>query len=729
MKLSELRKTIFEEYYKILSEGRVDDLRKAYVDKGKISAEDFNELVDVDPTPAKKYLQWIVKNWIVADTKDRGMFKQYIASYDNLVSKNKIKQKDVNGYKTFNDLKNDIDILNISGQTKSKSQLSKDAITILDNEDLLIKQPKNHVASRNLGLTDFAFRDCENGGKDSAWCTTYKTPEHWDNYYNTNNVTFYYVKVRSEKMLKQISEIPQLSKKWKAYVVLAFAIIPNPRRSAKNKTPYLIDAYDGKDKQVPKKILDELVNILGIKQYLVPDINQEERNESRMRGAYNQLEAAAKQVEKSGTKDLDPLVFNNLPQQLTIPSKLNKVKTITLSKTAVVFPETFEATNDFGLSDTEQVVLPTKMLKVGLWANFTKLPIDNLSTLKASSNTNLRIINCNNLKELPQLPKVADIVIMDCPSLRLAHPLESKEEVKLKRYMGTTLPAIKATEVELECPNLQIIDQPIVAKKLKLASCPKLEKITEQVKVQEITIERFAKLDNLNLTSIPANIALGGDLDALPNIDQILRNRTLGFDEYDVRVDTPTKLKKLPEGVKIPNGTVVQLDYNSQLRELPANLTLLSLRAEEGSKLQAIPDNLTVQSMNLKNNIRVIPSSVTFDVVKPANGDGPLVSTPLLMVYSTSKLEKIEQVKGNFRLHIIIDNGKGAPIISNLLQYNEKTQAAYAGLVNVLKKYEENEIGYGELLDSKEFIKAQTLIFELLKKQGVPVTEVELTAW
>ena len=50
MRLSEFRKIVSEEYHRILSEGRVDDLRKAYVDKGKIDLKDFTKLVEVDPT-------------------------------------------------------------------------------------------------------------------------------------------------------------------------------------------------------------------------------------------------------------------------------------------------------------------------------------------------------------------------------------------------------------------------------------------------------------------------------------------------------------------------------------------------------------------------------------------------------------------------------------------------------------------------------------------------------
>jgi len=112
--------------------------------------------------------------------------------------------------------------------------------------------PHTHEASRKLGLSQFAFRDCGDDGKDSSWCTTYKAPDHFNDYYYTNNVTFYYVKVKSQQMINQLQD--KFPKTWKNLVVVALAVLDNGK----------IDGYDGKDKQISKDNIKEYTSIIGI---------------------------------------------------------------------------------------------------------------------------------------------------------------------------------------------------------------------------------------------------------------------------------------------------------------------------------------------------------------------------------------------------------------------------------------------------------------------------------
>ena len=120
-----------------------------------------------------------------------------------MTGKGKAKTKDINQFKSFKYLKSEVDNINQSGDNLSVKDLEKDYDVVLDNEDVLIMSPHTHEASRKLGLTHFAFRDCDNG-KDSAWCTTYKAPDHFNDYYYSNNVTFYYIKVKSQRIIPVI---------------------------------------------------------------------------------------------------------------------------------------------------------------------------------------------------------------------------------------------------------------------------------------------------------------------------------------------------------------------------------------------------------------------------------------------------------------------------------------------------------------------------------------------
>jgi hypothetical protein len=111
--------------------------------------------------------------------------------------------------------------------------------------------PHTHEASRYLGLSKFAFRDCE-GGKDSAWCTTYKAPDHFNDYYYSSNVTFYYVRVKSPKIIEQLAEA--FPKRYKALEVVALAILEDGQ----------IDGYDGLDKQINAKDIKTFTDIIGV---------------------------------------------------------------------------------------------------------------------------------------------------------------------------------------------------------------------------------------------------------------------------------------------------------------------------------------------------------------------------------------------------------------------------------------------------------------------------------
>jgi hypothetical protein len=224
---------------------------KQYLTSGKISQEDFNDIVQADPTPQKKYAGWMAKIFI-QDRIDINNLSNKVAEFHTFLEKNKTKTRDINSFKSFQDLKFEIDNLNNSGEGLSQKDLESDYETIINNSDLLIISPHTHEASRKLGLTQFAFRDCDDGNKDSSWCTTYKAPDHFDKYYYRNNVTFYYVKVKNEDIIKKLQE--EFPKNWKSMIVVALMVLKNGK----------FDGYDGLDKKIPQDNITKYINILGI---------------------------------------------------------------------------------------------------------------------------------------------------------------------------------------------------------------------------------------------------------------------------------------------------------------------------------------------------------------------------------------------------------------------------------------------------------------------------------
>ena len=221
---------------------------KMYVEQGKLSPEDLNTLIELSPDP--KYLGWLAKIWI-AERPDIDDLRNNIEEYDVFAKRGKVLTKDINQFKTFKDLYNEVDQINKSGAGVSSKSLENEYDVIKDDNDLYIASPRTHEASRKLGLSKFSFRDCEGGGKDSAWCTTYKAPDHFNNYYYKNGVTFYYIRVLSEDIMNKLQEA--FPKKYKSLEVVALAVLPDGRT----------DAYDGLDKQIPKAEINKFLKIIG----------------------------------------------------------------------------------------------------------------------------------------------------------------------------------------------------------------------------------------------------------------------------------------------------------------------------------------------------------------------------------------------------------------------------------------------------------------------------------
>ena len=237
-------------YPSILQENR--KVAKELVVQGKLTPEEFEQLQTIDPSQTKKYMGWMAKQWIAKTVTDIDELRNKIEEYDAFVKNGKAKTKDVYQFASFADLKKEVDELNAMG-SESKSELRDDYEVVLDNDKLLIAVPHTHEASRYLGLSKFQYRDCEGGGKDSAWCTTYKAPDHFNDYYFKQQITFYYIRIKDEAMIE-----------------LAKAAFP-ARGASMVVTALLVDkngkvhsCYDGNDKQMSAAEITKFRKIIGI---------------------------------------------------------------------------------------------------------------------------------------------------------------------------------------------------------------------------------------------------------------------------------------------------------------------------------------------------------------------------------------------------------------------------------------------------------------------------------
>jgi hypothetical protein len=249
----------YNDFFKNENSVFVENKRQAelYVKQGKLSDDDFQKLLNIDPTKQKKYVGWMSKQWISKDGKlSIDDLRNTIEEYDVFLNKGKVKTKDINVFKTFEDLASEVKGLNDTGEGLSDADKENDYETIVDNNDILVICPHTHEASRKLGLTTFKYRDCGDGNKDSSWCTTYKTSDHWNNYYLKSNATFYYFLIKSDVlMIKLESAFPLTGKNMR---VVALAVLPDGK----------IDGYDGLDNRLDsgtsQSNVDKFKKIVGV---------------------------------------------------------------------------------------------------------------------------------------------------------------------------------------------------------------------------------------------------------------------------------------------------------------------------------------------------------------------------------------------------------------------------------------------------------------------------------
>ena len=239
---------------------------KLQVINGKLTSEKFKQLVDLDPSPTKKYVGWMAKQWIAKNVTDIDELRNKIEEYDAFFKSGKAKTKDVYQFTSFDDLKKEVGELNAIG-SESNSELTKDYDVVMgtDKKDkLYIAVPHTHEASRYLGISKFQYRACEGGTKDSAWCTTYKSPEHFIDYYFKQNYTIYYIKIIDELLIEKVKA--EFKKKFPkrdgdALVVTAALIIPDPLDP---DNPKIQSWYDGNDKTLSQLEITEFRKLIGI---------------------------------------------------------------------------------------------------------------------------------------------------------------------------------------------------------------------------------------------------------------------------------------------------------------------------------------------------------------------------------------------------------------------------------------------------------------------------------
>ena len=145
-----------------LSEG-IKAARIKYLDSGLIDQEGFDQLITQDPTATKKYLEWLIKEYLkkaqVGEEDEVLNAGEFIDSFDEYAKKGLIDNKDIYRY-SFADVVDTIAGLGgVLTKRAQKRMHKKDIEVILDDDRYLVVSPKTKEASVYYG-------------KGTKWCTS-----------------------------------------------------------------------------------------------------------------------------------------------------------------------------------------------------------------------------------------------------------------------------------------------------------------------------------------------------------------------------------------------------------------------------------------------------------------------------------------------------------------------------------------------------------------------------
>lgn len=182
----------------ILEEG-ISAVKQKYGDK--VPEEIIDELAEIDKTPQKKYLEWMVRMYLKG-VKDLEKFK-IVNDFEELLKKNKIPsgERDIYRYKSLEDLNS---VVQKYSTVKSKSEQKRiakveGAEKVFENDKAVVYLIKSYEASCLIGA-------------NTKWCTTSRgSPATFYQYYRRGNLYYVIDKVNNKKYAVYVDRAGEMS--------------------------------------------------------------------------------------------------------------------------------------------------------------------------------------------------------------------------------------------------------------------------------------------------------------------------------------------------------------------------------------------------------------------------------------------------------------------------------------------------------------------------------------
>lgn len=271
--------------------------RKLFLTTNKLTQKEFDDLVNIDPTKTKKYLDKLC-SWFSQGTELKTL-EEYIPLYDVLCNKNLLKQKDINSFKEFSQFKTIVDNnRNVTSKTEIKNKLKEDVEVIMNNDRFLIVKPLTTEASQIYGA-------------GTRWCTAAREDDKnmFHYYHEEESVILYYILDKSKTPYDNIKGNGD-----KLYKV-AVAVYPDGKKK---------EIFDAKDDKIP---FTYVTDKMGLSKSIFKPISKKEIQSKRDKKLNIQLERILSNgtLNKDGRWDIKGDVFLQHQDLNEIPVKFGKV--------------------------------------------------------------------------------------------------------------------------------------------------------------------------------------------------------------------------------------------------------------------------------------------------------------------------------------------------------------------------------------------------------------------
>lgn len=156
------------------------DIRKLYVDTGKVPEEMFNEFMEADMSKTKKYLEWMCREY-TQNKERRGHIKDVVQEFDRLARAKKIQDPDIYKYslEEVDELINELH-KKVSKTQQKKKVKEQGAVKVFENDKVVVFHILTEEASCLYGA-------------NTKWCTAAKEGRnYWYDYHEGRKANLYY---------------------------------------------------------------------------------------------------------------------------------------------------------------------------------------------------------------------------------------------------------------------------------------------------------------------------------------------------------------------------------------------------------------------------------------------------------------------------------------------------------------------------------------------------------